>query len=80
MTVDENQWLKYVKEVFDNGKGEVKWVIDEIPVTFSGYFSKPQDDNELNPQAIIGLLTLFSEEKADSLSMQRHMKTAVKKQ
>ena len=50
-----------------NGKGDGKWELDELPLMFSGYFSKYQDGNELNPQAVIGLFPLFSEEKSDSL-------------
>ena len=78
-TVEEIHWLRHVRAIFDNGKSDGKWALDEIPVTFSGYFSKHQNDNELNPPAVIGLFPLFSEEKADSLSMKRHVMTVVRK-
>ena len=41
-------------------------------MTFSGYFSKIQKQKEVKPRAVVGTFPVFTEEKADSLSMQKH--------
>ena len=43
------------------------------------FFSKHQNTEDVNPPAVIGLFSLFSDEKADSFSMQKHVMTVVKK-
>ena len=49
-----------------------KWKLKDVPVTFSGYHSKNQNIEDVNPPAVIGTFPVFTEEKADTLSMQKH--------
>ena len=65
----EESWLTHFRQsrVKDD---DSKWTLGKIPVTFSGYFSNKQKQEEVKPRAIIGTVPVFTEEKADSLSMQ----------
>ena len=78
LVVEEDYWLCHVRGSRvkdDNGK----WKLNELPMTFSGYFSKKQNTEEVNPPAVIGTFPVFTEEKADSLSMQKHAMVVVQK-
>ena len=71
-------WLSHVRNVFAKGKLEKNWQLEEFPVTFSGFFSKQQPKEHVKPRAVVGTFPVFSEEKADSISMQKHAMKVVK--
>lgn len=67
--VQEEAWLNHVLSISKNDKVDDKWQLDEVPVTFSRFFSKHQDQEDVKPHAVIGVFPVFSEEKADTLSI-----------
>ena len=46
-------WLCHVRSVFKKGKVEEKWQFEELPVTFSGYFSKLQHKEKVKPLQLL---------------------------
>ncbi|MES9879344.1 MAG: hypothetical protein ABW185_00490 [Sedimenticola sp.] len=77
--VEEEAWLTHVSNMSTKDKVDDKWQLDEVPVTFAGFFSKRQEREDVNPRAVIGVFPVFSEEKADTLSMQKHAMLVAKK-
>lgn len=76
---DHEIWLNHVKHIYHQKKIEDDWALHEVPVTFSGFFSKKQKNENVKPKAVIGVFPVFSDEKADTLSMQKHAMLVVKK-
>ena len=77
--VDEEAWLAHVCSISRKDKVEDKWQLEEVPVTFAGFFSKSQERDDVKPRAVIGVFPVFSEDKADTLSMQKHAMLVTKK-
>ena len=77
--VEEEAWLAHVLGISTKDKVDDKWQLDEVPVTFAGFFSKGQEQEDVKPRAVIGVFPVFSEEKADTLSMQKHAMLIAKK-
>ena len=71
-------WLCHVRSVFKKRKVEEKWQFEELPMTFSRYFSKVQHKEKVKPRTIVGTFSVFSDEKADTLSMQKHAMKVVR--
>ena len=74
----ESDWLCHVRESRTR-ENNGSWKLNETPVTFSGYFSHKQQKEEIDPPAVIGTFPIFTDEKADSLSMQKHAMLMTKK-
>ena len=74
----EKAWLSHVLDINNKGKHDGKWQLDEVPVTYAGFFSNKQVD-EIRPRAVIGVFPVFTEEKLDTVSMQKHTMLVVKK-
>ena len=74
----EQAWLSRVLDINNKGKHDGKWQLDQVPVTYAGLFSNKQVD-EIRPRAVIGVFPMFTEEKSDTLSMQKHTMLVVKK-
>ena len=70
--VEEQAWLKHILDIKMNDKVDETWGLDEVPVAFADYFSKNQEHEDVKPRAVIGVFHVFTEEKADTLSMQKH--------
>ena len=67
-----------VLDINNKGKHDGKWQLGEVPVTYAGFFSSKQVD-EIRPRAGIGIFPVFTEEKSDTLSMEKHTMRVVKK-
>ena len=65
------QILIYVKSINKKEMSDGEWQLDQLPVTFSVFFSKKQKKEDIKSRAVIGTFPVFSEEKADTLSMQK---------
>ena len=76
--VQEESWLNHISSINKN-KVDDKWQLNEVPVTFSGFFSKHQDQEDVKPWAVISTFPVFNEEKADTIRMQKHAMLVVKK-
>ncbi len=70
----EQAWLDHIYAVSIENEG----VLQEKPVTYSGYFSHLQSPDDVRPCASIGLLPLFYE-KASTMAMQKHAMTITMK-
>jgi len=77
--VEDGAWLAHVVNVTTKDKVDGKWQLDDVPVTFAGFFSKTQERKHIKPRAVIGVFPVFSEEKADTMSMQKHAMLVAKK-
>ena len=71
-------WLSHVTRVHSKGVVDKQWQFEKVPVTFSGYFSNLQKKENVKPRAVVGTFPVFSEEKADTMGMQKHAMKVVK--
>ena len=71
--------MSHVLRISTRPKVDEKWQLDEVPVTFAGFFSNSQLQEDVKPRAVIGVFPVFNEEKADTLSMQKHAMLVTKK-
>jgi hypothetical protein len=62
----EEAWLNHLHKIWSENNGELQ----EIPMTYSGYFSHSQPEY-VRPRATIGEFPIFYE-KASSMSIQKH--------
>ena len=76
--VQGQAWLNHVPSINKN-KVDDEWQLTEVPVVFSGFFSKHQDQQDVKPRAVIGKFPVFGEKKADTIRMQKHDMLVVKK-
>ncbi|KAL8613964.1 hypothetical protein ACOMHN_023200 [Nucella lapillus] len=67
-------WLSHVHEVLTENNGNPFGP----PVTYSGFFSHSQRDEDVRPRATVGVFSTFLE-KASSMSMQKHAMQVVMK-
>jgi hypothetical protein len=69
VSVEEEAWLTHVFSISTKDKVDDKWQLAEIRVTFAGFFSKSQEQDNVKPRAVTGVFPVFNEEKADALSI-----------
>ena len=72
--VNDEAWLKHVHKVLVEKQGGLQ----DIPVTYSGFFSHCQGSNNVRPRATVGVFPVFYE-KAASMAMQKHAMLMSKK-
>jgi hypothetical protein len=70
----ENNWLKHVHEVYTEKEG----IVQDVPVTFSGFFSHKQSIAEVRPRATVGVFPILPD-KAASLATQKHAMVTIMK-
>ena len=70
----EEAWFKHLYTVvFEEGRD-----LQQMPVTYSGFFSYCQGAEDVRPRATVGIFHVFYE-KASSMSMQKHAMLISKK-
>ena len=72
--VAEEAWLKHLHNVIT----EKDEKLQEMPVTYSGFFSHGQCTEDVRPRATVGVFPIFYE-KASTMAMQKHSMVVVKK-
>ena len=70
----EESWLSHLYKVVVENGGQLQ----NIPVTYSGFFSHNQHVENIRPRATVGIFPIFYE-KASSMSMQKHAMLVVKR-
>ena len=70
--IPEKGWLNHLNKVLMEKDG----VLQDMPVTYSGFFSHNQSES-VRPKAVVGVFPVFYE-KASSMSMQKHSMLVVK--
>lgn len=48
--MEEEAWLTHVLSISTKDKVDDKWQLDEVPVTFAGFFSKSQEQEDVKPR------------------------------
>ena len=72
-------WLKHILDISMNDNVGGKLQLDEVPVTFAGFFSRNQGHKDVKPRVVIRVLPVFNKEKADTLSMQKNVMCITKR-
>ena len=72
--IPEEAWLKHTYTVLFEERGELQ----KMPVTYSGFFSYGQQEQDVRPRATVGIFPVFYE-KASSMAMQKHSMLISKK-
>ena len=72
--VAEEVWLNHLHNVIT----EKDEKLQEMPVTYSGFFSHGQCTEDVRPRATVGVFPIFYE-KASTMAMQKHSMVVVKK-
>ena len=69
MGVEDEALLAHVLSISTKDKVDDKYYLDDVPVTFAGFFSCSQEQEYVKPCAVIGVFPVFGEEKANTQCM-----------
>ncbi|KAF4094513.1 hypothetical protein G5714_024591 [Onychostoma macrolepis] len=72
--VPDEAWLDHLQTVLIEKDG----ILQDTPVTYSGFFSHGQRKEDVRPRATVGVFPVFYE-KASSMAMQKHSMLVVMK-